>query len=168
MRMNTNPALFFVLSEYPTNQNCLRGHGMRESSQGTKCTPPGVELHALLYVLQELELTLKKRDFSSTRFHNPKRFGVWGFSFMKKALLLLGCLALTGCASNGLTQISENEYLLSDSQYWSWNSQNVLKDVLINARGVCESKGKKMHVLGYNLGEGQNRAAIAHFECVDK
>lgn len=87
---------------------------------------------------------------------------------MKKALLLLGCLALTGCASKGLTQISENEYLLSDSQYWSWNSQNVLKDVLINARGVCESKGKKMHVLDYNLGEGQNRAAIAHFECVDK
>ena len=42
--MNTNPALFFVLSEYPTNQNSLRGHGMRESSQGTKCTPPEVEL----------------------------------------------------------------------------------------------------------------------------
>ena len=94
-----------------------------------------------------------------------------GHPFMKKTLLLLGCIALTGCAGNTVVQLDDDEYQINDQKTWTYSGGTVLNYIVQQGRKICADKGKKFKMIDNNTNNAYQGSmyagATVHFKCID-
>jgi hypothetical protein len=93
---------------------------------------------------------------------------------MKRPILLLIVLVLTGCASTGVVHTGNNEYMISKTDYgdtWSEGAK-VLAKLYVEANEFCAQKIMALERISEESAPGRvfvrNASATLRFRCIDK